>query len=199
METSGGKVSWSVGTNQDTSLVIKAWDTFVDPVNGLNLQIGSISNDEENDINKIAQIRVGKLDDEKFIESPYLTADLFKNGDLSFKSGNPTNTTSIKINAKTGDIGITTLGEVAYSASGAQAKLKQGTVAFGVPEIELLKKISETLDKVAEWAGSVGASHTHIGNLAAPTGPPMQVSGYLDLQKSLTTLKLDIETIRGSL
>lgn len=89
--------------------------------------------------------------------------------------------------------------EVSYEASGAKARLGNGRVAFGASGIELLQKISDALDKIATWAGTTGATHTHIGNLGIPTLAPMEAAQYIQLQGDLTKLKVDIDTIKGSL
>ena len=78
--------------------------------------------------------------------------------------------------------------------------LKAGsTVAIGTSAVELLKEISQTLTKIATWAGTVGAVHTHIGNLGLPTLPPTQAAGYMQLQTDMLQIQSDIESIRGTL
>lgn len=81
----------------------------------------------------------------------------------------------------------------------AELNLKAGKVAIGASGVELLQKISDSLDKIITWANSVGAVHTHIGNLGYPTAPPTEAAGYTQLGSDLTTIKSAIDGIKGSL
>lgn len=85
------------------------------------------------------------------------------------------------------------------TAGGAEINLKGGTVAIGSSSTELLDQISKTLDKIATWAGSVGATHTHIGDLGFPVSAPIQASGYTQLQTDLSAIKGLIDGIKGTL
>jgi hypothetical protein len=81
----------------------------------------------------------------------------------------------------------------------AELNLKAGKVALGASGVELLQKISDSLDKLITWANTVGAIHTHIGNLGYPTAPPDQASGYTQLGSDLSTIKSAIDGIKGTL
>lgn len=85
------------------------------------------------------------------------------------------------------------------TAGTAKLALNKGTVALGANGIELLQKISDSLDKLITWADSVGSTHTHIGNLGYETAPPTQASGYTQLGSDLSTIKSAIDSIKGSL
>lgn len=83
--------------------------------------------------------------------------------------------------------------------SGGKIKVAAGKIAIGNSTAELLQQISDQLDKIATWANSVGATHTHLGNLGFPTAPPTQASGYTQLGSDLQTIKGKVDGIKGSL
>jgi hypothetical protein len=78
-------------------------------------------------------------------------------------------------------------------------KINGDKVAIGASSAELLQQISDSLQKLITWANSVGAIHTHIGNLGYPTAPPDQASGYSQLGSDLSTIKGKVDGIKGSL
>lgn len=82
--------------------------------------------------------------------------------------------------------------------SGATVDLSAGKIAIGDSSTELLEQISEELDKIATWAETVGAMHTHIGNLGYDTAPPTQTSDYITLSTDLKSIKSKIDGIKGS-
>lgn len=88
---------------------------------------------------------------------------------------------------------------VQETAGQAALKISSGQVAMGTSSIELLQQIVDLLTKIGTWAGSVGATHTHIGNLGIPTLPPEQASQYVQLQTDLATIQQKVTTIKGSL
>lgn len=83
--------------------------------------------------------------------------------------------------------------------STGKLKIKGAKVALGASGVELLQKISEQLQALITWANTVGAVHTHIGNLGYPTAPPTQAAGYTQLGTDLNTIKSAIDGIKGSL
>ena len=80
-----------------------------------------------------------------------------------------------------------------------ELKISNNKVALGASSAELLQQISDQLDKIATWANSVGAVHTHIGNLGYPTLVPDQASGYTSLGSDLNTIKGKVDGIKGTL
>ena len=81
----------------------------------------------------------------------------------------------------------------------AELNLKVDKVALGAQGIELLQQISDSLNKLIQWANTVGAVHDHIGNLGYPSAPPTQASDYTQLGSDLQTIRGNIDTIKGSL
>ena len=78
-------------------------------------------------------------------------------------------------------------------------KITGNTVAIGASGIEVLQQISDSLDKLLNWANSVGAPHTHIGNLGYPSAPPDVTAQYTQLGSDLAAIKANIDSIKGSL
>ena len=76
-------------------------------------------------------------------------------------------------------------------------KIKSPQVAIGTDSVELLQQIIDQLDKISSFLGETGATHTHIGNLAIPTGPPLQAGDYIKLQSDLATIKGKVSSIKG--
>lgn len=81
----------------------------------------------------------------------------------------------------------------------SSVQIKSPRIAIGASGIELLQQIADSLDKLVTWANTVGATHTHTGNLGFPTSPPTQAAGYQALGTALATIKTKIESIKGSL
>ena len=99
---------------------------------------------------------------------------------------------TITYNGQTDEIKLIT-------SAGAELKLSSGKVALGADGIEILDKLSSLADYVATWATSVGAIHTHIGNLGYPTAPPTQAAGYATLGTQAQGVKSDVDGIKGAL
>lgn len=85
------------------------------------------------------------------------------------------------------------------TAGSGKLNLNAATVALGASGIEILDKLSTVVDLVSTWASSVGASHTHIGNLGYPTLVPDQASDYSTLGSDLASEKADVDSVKGSL
>ena len=78
-------------------------------------------------------------------------------------------------------------------------KISGEKVAIGASSAELLEQVSQALEKIATWAGSVGAVHTHIGNLGYPSAPPDVAAQYTTLQSDLNAIKALVDGIKGTL
>lgn len=81
---------------------------------------------------------------------------------------------------------------------GAELHLKEAKVALGAGSTEVLKQLSDALDKMITLAGAE-AAHTHIGNLGYPTAPPSTAGDWGTLASELGTIKGKIDAITGSL
>lgn len=108
---------------------------------------------------------------------------------LTFKSG-----LTLTVDGAGDKVDIVTSGGAAFKIDGAA-----GTVALGTPSTELLQQISDQLDKLITWANSVGAIHTHIGNLGYSTAPPDQAADYTQLGTDLSDIKALVDGIKGSI
>ncbi|NIT99514.1 MAG: hypothetical protein GWN01_00775 [Nitrosopumilaceae archaeon] len=78
-------------------------------------------------------------------------------------------------------------------------KITGEKVAIGASSAELLQQISDQLEKIAEWANSVGSAHDHVGNLGYPTAPPTQAADYVALGTDLSSIKALVDGIKGTL
>lgn len=97
---------------------------------------------------------------------------------------------TIKIDREAKTIEVST-GDISIKLDGNSDK-----VTIGTPAVELLQQISDQLDKLATWANTVGATHTHIGNLGVPTPlDPAFVIQYQELALYLEEIKNNIATI----
>lgn len=94
--------------------------------------------------------------------------------------------------------GSTDTVEVKDNATG-KLKITGETVALGGQGIELLQQISDSLDKLIQWANTVGSQHVHIGNLGYPTAIPTQSAQYIQLGTDLQVIKTNVDQIKGSL
>lgn len=82
--------------------------------------------------------------------------------------------------------------------AGAKLNLTKDKIAFGSGSVELLDKFSALMTQLETLLTSM-ATETHIGNLGAPTGPPLNAAAYNSVKTAITDIKTSIEGIKGSL
>ncbi len=80
----------------------------------------------------------------------------------------------------------------------AELNLDKGKVALGASGTELLQKISDQLQELITLFTAVSI-HTHLGNLGYPTDEPDTRLDWEDAATNLTTIKDDIDGIKGVL
>lgn len=83
--------------------------------------------------------------------------------------------------------------------TGAGAKFSASKIALGSTSIELLQQISDQLDKLITFFNNVDATHDHIGNLGYPSSPPETAAEFTQLGTDLTTIKSNVDSIKGTL
>jgi hypothetical protein len=131
------------------------------------------------------------------------------NGDLEFNAYGTSNLSDLwvkltkasktfEVNANGNKIKMDSTGIVVDNGV-AKATFKADKIAIGANAVEILAKMSETLDKIATWVDTYGATHTHIGNLGAPTLPPNSAVQWVQLKTDLNTIKAAIDSIKGTL
>jgi len=107
--------------------------------------------------------------------------------------------TEVKISGVDGSIIVSAQGDISLGVKDSGfVKVQDGKVAMGTTSVELLQQISDQLNEMITWT-SVGATHTHVGNLAAPTSPPITAPAYIKLGASLSVIKASIDSIKGNI
>jgi hypothetical protein len=104
-----------------------------------------------------------------------------------------------KITDKNSNIVEMKSGEVSIKESGGGTlKLAGDKVGLGGSSAELLQQISDQLDKLKTLFQTV-ATHTHLGNLGFPSGPPTTQSAWTTASSDMTTIKAKIDGIKGGI
>ena len=86
-----------------------------------------------------------------------------------------------------------------FDTTGVQIKMGDSKIAIGTQTVELLDQIVKFLGKIADFVGGPDASHTHLGNLGAPTPPPINAAQFTLLQQDLLAIQKLIKSIMGTI
>lgn len=82
--------------------------------------------------------------------------------------------------------------------AGGKIKVSGGKIAAGTSSVELLQQISDELEKLITLFTTV-APHKHIGNLGFFSFPPDTEAAWTTAASSLTTIKSNIDSIKGNI
>lgn len=109
------------------------------------------------------------------------------------------NSSGAKITDKNSNTVEMKSGEVSVKESGGGTlKLAGNKVGLGGSSAELLQQISDQLDKLSTLFNAV-ATHSHLGNLGFPSGPPTTQAQWTTAASDMTTIKGKIDGIKGGI
>lgn len=93
-----------------------------------------------------------------------------------------------------GEWDVTSNANAEWDINGTKISLGNGKMSFDGAAGELMKQISDTLEKISSTLQEL-AIHTHTGNLGYPTSPPIDAAEFEALDVEVTEIKTIIDSM----